>query len=505
MRISSQQIQMQLQDTKVSPKVMAELKSGSTFEGKILSIQTRAILIQLNDGSSLRAVVDQPGRFVEGQQLTFQVLENESGELPKLSLVEGKGGMSDAQIKQVFMAIDLKATTENIKAFDVLKSLDMNVSKDAIQNLTKNFQFLSKINQKLEILLELPTQSGEGQKHNTTTTENPRLLPQNALPQNVLPQNTLPQNTLSHEIQSLEKMAEMLKFDSVEHMKSADFKEVVLKVLDLESHSKTAQKMLPNTKEVVKALFGLVRNEENHLDVNKTMEKLGQLLKLNKTLTFKNFSVLDKLFTDNGKISEQVKNLISNVGLDKVSPKLLSLLKGFDPKAFESDKSVSNFFKELHTELTDLNHNSVSSRVKSGSQTLLDSINLLDKNQEDVSWLQIPIQMNKHTENIDIFLKNDKKEGNKLTKDNAKILIALNTHNLDLVQAYIQVKHAALDISFKLANDSVKQLIEQNIGKLEKFFAETFDSIQITTESKARITFSEFLEEDTTHYINLKV
>jgi len=487
MRITSQQIQMQLQDVKVSPKVMAQLKAGTAFEGKIVSIQTQAILIQMEDGSSLRAVVDQPERFVEGQSLAFQVLESEGTELPKLEILPEQKGLTETQVKETLTKIELKSTPENVKAFEILKSLDINITKDAIQTITKNFQFLSKINEAFDKIVQTP-------------------LPTESLPQTNTAPLTQPSQPLMEQPPEVpEKMSQLLKFDSVEALKTADFKEVVLKVLEFNETTQNVKTFEAQPKDVVRAVMGLLRDDSNLLEMDKTMEKMGQLLKLDKPLNFKSMTLLDKLSFGDGKLAVQIKELVQQLDVEKVNPKLLSLLKGFDPKQLTTEKAVTTYFDELMSSLKTLAEESPSSRVRSQTQLLMESVTFLEKNQEDVSWLQIPMQFNQQTENVDIFLKSDKKEGRKLTKDNAKILIALNTHYLDLVQAYIQVKNKALDINFKVANDNVKSLIEQNKTKLTSFFEETYDQVSIRIESKSIISFSEFLEEDTSHFINVKV
>ncbi|MBI9011905.1 MAG: hypothetical protein JEZ08_06700 [Clostridiales bacterium] len=495
MRITSQQIQMQLQDVKVSPKVLAQLKAGTAFEGKIISIQTQAILIQMDDGSSLRAVVDQPERFVEGQSLAFQVLESEGSELPKLEILPQQKGLTEAQVKETLTNIDLKSTVDNVKAFEILKSLDLNISKNAIQTLTKNFQFLSKINESFDKIVQTPVE-----------TENVSKIDANLVTQQSQSSvDQLPQTLINEPTEALEKMSRLLKFESVEALKTADFKEVVLKVLEFNEVTQDVKTTETQPKDVIRAVMGLLRDDGNQLDMDKTMEKLGQLLKLEKPLNFKGMTLLDKLSFGDGKLSDQIKALVEQLDVEKMNPKLLSLLKGFDLKQLTTEKSVASYFDELMSSLRSLSDESPSNRIKSQSQMLMDSITFLKKDQEEVSWLQIPMRFNQQTENVDIFFKNDKKEGRQLTKDNAKILIALNTHHLDLVQAYIQVKNKTLDISFKVVDDNVKSLLEQNKSKLTSFFQENYDQVSISIDSKGAISFSEFLEEDTSHFINVKV
>lgn len=467
MRITSQQIQMQLQEMKQSGKGQIQVKVGQAIMGKVLAVQTEAIMIQLDDGSNLRALVEQPERFVEGELVKFQVTENEAGALPKLEIMPEK---AQTEIKQVLSQVDIQPTEENIKAYEVLKSLDLSISKSNIETLTNNLKFISSFNKSIDPVLFTEVKTSD-----------------------VMPETVKPE--------MIAKVAETLNFESPEAFKEAPLKEVVIKMLDLPQPEKQEViEKLP--KEIVKEVFGLIREATSEINTEETLGKLGQLMKLNKPMTFKNISILDKLTFEGGKISEQVKEL-SVMLSEKEAPKLLSLLKGFDIKSFETKDGVKQYFDELMTELKSTHDTSTSSRVKQSVEQLMESIQFLERDQDDISWLQMPIQMNQQLKNVDVYFKHDKKNGKKMTKDNAKILIALNTHYLDVVQAVIQVNQKKLTIQFNVQHDSVKKLIES----YEKTLVDFFDMYETTikVENRSKMSLSEFVEEDNTHYINVKV
>lgn len=467
MRITPQQIKMQLQEMMQADKGQIQVKVGQAIMGKVLAIQTEAIMIQLDDGSNLRALVEQPERFVEGEMVKFQVKENEAGALPKLEIMSEK---TQAGVKQMLSQVDIQPTEENIKAYEVLKSLDLSISKSNIETLTNNLKFIASFNKSMD----------------------PVLLPE------VKTSEFIPE-TVKPEI--IAKLAEKLSFESPEAFKEAPLKEVVIKMLDLPQPEKQAVvEKLP--KEIVKEVFGLIREASSEINTEDTLNKLGQLLKLNKPLTFKNIGILDKLTFESGKISEQIKEL-TTVLPEKSAPKLLALLKGFDIKSFETKDGVKMYFDELMTELKATHDTSASSRVKQSVEQLMESIQFLERDQEDISWLQMPIQMNQQLKNVDVYLKHDKKTGKKMTKDNAKILVALNTDYLDLVQAVIQVNNKKLNIQFNVQHESVKKLIEAHKSTLADFF-DVYDTT-IKVENKSKMSLSEFVEEDNAHYINVKV
>jgi len=472
MRITPQQLQIQLKDIKLPAKTPG-LNLGSILRGTVLNVQSEAIVIQLNDGSNLRAVVENPERFLEGQTLDFKVIESEKEALPKLEI---QSKSSDVPAKEMLKNVQMKVTTENIKAIDVLKSLGLNITKDNIETLEKNFKFVSKI-------------AASIQEHGAeVSTQESNEMPLKELATKVI--NDLSQN---------------LNYETPKNMKEADLKEVVIKLLDLAPKEQVTQEPMPKEsvklESLVKSLLGVVESS-NQLDLPDTMDKLGGLMKFEKAFTMNNLSVFDKLMSESENITANAKELIELLD-DKVSPKLLSLLKGFDIKNFGNEKAISDYVNEMMTELKEVADKTVSSRVKGSSQELMDKLTFLEKDQEALTWMQLPVQVNDTTKNLDIYMKHDKKEGNQMTKDNAKILIALNTDYLDTVQALIHVKFKKLNIDFRVMHDSVKVLIETHKNLLQSYLSE-FD-VDIKVENKNKLSLSEFVKEDTQHFINVKV
>jgi len=475
MRITPQQLQIQLKDIQSSSKGQVNLKAGTNVLGKVLAVQSEAILIQLQDGSSSRAIVDQPDRFNEGTVLDFKVLESGENELPKLSIMTGED--VSKQIKTVLSQVDISPSQESVKAYEVLKALDLNITKDSINTLTDNFKFLSTFNKSVEQLINEPIK----------------------MEQLVLPE-------VKDDI--LIKVAKELGFESIKEFKEANFKEVVIKSLELPSSvaSDNSQSDKRVSNEVIKTLFSLMRDDQGQVEIDKTMEKLGQLMKLEKPMTFKQMTTLDKLTFDESKISEQIKEVLEDVvklPLENKPEKLLALLKGFNMEKLSDKAFVKEYFNEIASSLDKLIEELPKSRLRSSSEQLLESVQFLDSDQENLAWIQMPIQMNQTLHSVDVYFKQDKKSGQKMTKDNAKILIALNTDYLDLVQAVVEVKGQVLDIGFKVRHDSVKELIESQMAALGDYF--DMYQVNLHVENREKISLTEFVEVENSHFINMKV
>lgn len=485
MRISAQQIQVQMKDLKLGNHV--QLKSGDVFSGKVLAIQTEAILLQLGDGASLRALVQSPERFVEGQNLELIVTEEPEAGLVKVAInsesMESK--IEFDQIKQTFESVDLKVTKTHVEAFEMLKSLNIDVTKENIQKLAQNYKYVAKIAEStgsekdLELisktlafdtktemlskpikdivirLLNLPL----AEKGNDHVKENLEIKSQNP-EMKEMPKETTPLKTVNEKIEVLEKQVTSLK-DAI----------------------------------------GLIKDESGKPVLENTLEKLGLLLKLDKPVTMQTLQLMDKMMMGDESVGNLIKDLIEETEI-KSNPKLLALLKGFDFKSDQED--IKTYFNELLKNL-DQAKPMVSSRLEKSMDRLSEQIIFLNKEQDDVSWMQVPVQFNQKTENLDIYIKHDKKASHKLSKENAKILLALNTDNLGLVQALVHVKGKSLDLNFTFEEEDILNIFTKGFVKLEKSFEEEFDFVTINGKVKGKITFREFMEDDSIHHINVRV
>lgn len=496
MRITPQQLQLKLSDLKIN-KAPAQVKLGDAFTAKIIAVQTQAILISLGDGSSLRALVQSPERFVEGQVLEFIVTEEPSEGLVKVAInnevVESKVLLDT--IKNTLESVDLKNTDENIKAYQMLKSFSLPVTKENIQLLTQNFKYLNRVSEGVET--KLMDNSGD-----------------------------------------FEKVSNQLNYNSPKEMLEAPIKEVVIRLLNAESQGviqndsqeiiKTEAKVTENVtvntvpdeefvskqlegsqkqvdgerQPLLKEALGLLKDFSGQLNIEDTMEKLGVLLKLDKPVTLKNVNFIDKVMMGKENIGEQLKVLLEQPILKDL--KVLSTFKGIDLKSIQSEDFLKEQFSEIIRELDQVKTH-VSSRVQGDIDKLIETISFLKKEQEDVSWIQLPISYNEKTENLEMFIKNDKKESGNYSKDNVKILIALDTHYIGNVQALISIKDTSLDIGFTLSDEKVESLFKQNYPTLKKLLNDDFNIINIHTKVSGKISFKEFVEDDSVHHINVKV
>lgn len=503
MRITTQQVQMQLKELKTTGKASPQLKSGDVLNGKIVEIQSKALLIALADGGFVRAEASDLERFSVDQQIIFQV-EDVDEKLVQVAIVKGDENQPLTEIaKSQLQQIALDQTPENIKAYEVLVRLGIDVTKDNIQAMVRQFKQLSSLNAQMENIVK---SSNINLSHQESNQIIQRLVTE-----------------LGYE--SKEQMLESTLKDVVVKMLHHEQGEMVKQELPLKQQGETVKQELPvKTQgqymdekaqtmvkgpdqlpaESVRKALGIVREMVSQkIDLPETMDKLGQLMKLNKPVNLNNFSLLDKLSFDEH-ITKQVIALETTIESEVKSPRLLSLLRGLQLPQFETEDEVTKFFNQLQKELGDV-QSQLSDKGKEQVSQLIKSLHFIQQDQELISWIQVPFQLNHQTRNLDIMIKPDKKDGRRNLREDANILISLDTNHLKRVQAYIQIKNKHLELKFRVADEGVKGLFEEKISALSGDLEESFDTVHIKIDVEKPMGFAEFIEDTAQGHINMKV
>lgn len=496
MRISTQQIQMQMKDLKSNKEM--PLKLGDVFKGKVIAIQTEAILLQVGGGSSLRAAVEAPERFVEGQLLEFLVTEEPEGDLVKVAIhseeIENKVAYN--QIKHALETVDLKVSPENIKAYEMLKSYQIPITKDHIQNLSQNYKMLSK--------LVDHTGSEKDIENLSKTLDMPKdILLEKPIKDLVIKLLSLPkvEGQAKPTIPAETGLKENIKSQTTIQPELAQKNTTTDQDLSRSENMKEGKSLVSDQMNQEKDVLGLLKDSDGKLNLENTFEKLGMMVKLEKPITMQSLKFADRIMMGEDIIGQQVKTLMEEPEIKK-NVELMALLKGFDFKNEKED--LKAFFTELVRNLEEAKP-FVSSRVEKTISDLNDQINFLSKEQDDVSWLQVPVQVRERTETLEMFVKQEKKKTKGSGQKQTKVLIALNTHNLGLVQALINIKDKGLQIDFSFDQEDILSVFSRAFNALQVQLSEEFENVQIDGKVRGKITFREFVEEDHTHHINVRV
>lgn len=538
MRITSSDNIVKVPEPKTNKGSTKPMNSGDVFRAKIIAIHTEAILLKLSDGSNLRAQVMNAERFVKGESMDFCVLENyNKGEaLSEILSVEVLGGKNNSEIlnsmKVLFETAGLQTTSENVKAYQVLAGLDIEITKDNIVELTTNSKYVNKIS---DAFLTL----GGDLSKAVTENKDSNLTVKDAI--------NFKDNIIAEKV--LDKFAEFINIKDGVELKNMTLKEVVIKILEnpvkidpllnqkimldssneegivnkdvmnkevvidknfntstLTKGSADYEKINNEIESIIKSVVGVLISDNKPV-LQDSMDKLGFLMKSSKPFTIMNMSTVDKLVFEESLISDQLKDLDLKLNKHLLTNELRTLLKGFNFDNFKTEQGVKQYFSEIVNELRNIDQSTLSDAVKADVKSVVESISFLEQNTNNVTWMQIPIDFNDSQKNLDVFIKNDTKGSKKVTKNGTKILVALNTEYLDLFQALIHIENQVLNIDLKLKYDHIKKMVEKSVPQLEKILEiEGFHKVIIKTHTGERVSFSEFLVEGThSGHINIKV
>ena len=478
MRITPQQLQVQLHDVNRNQGVNREFNVGQLMSGTITNVEEGQITFLTEAQDVVTASVEDAARFVAGERLLFQVLESNSDVL-RLSVVnEAPQRPNVTPVADQLELIQMPDTRENVQAFEVLRSLDLPVTRQNIQSLTQNFSALTVINEMVQRLMPEALRNEDTNlvdliARDLNLTENSELLnrPLRDIALQIL--ERLPQG-LQETLPLQEGLTTQVQQGSLNQSQATD---VNLALTDFLSGS-----------------FGLLDDlNQGDLNLQETMVRLGQLIQLDKPMTLNSLSLLDRLNFDEGfqrQVNELAQILSQDEGFER--PQLLSLLRGFDINTLQSSQDVQVYFERLMIELEAAKYG-FSERAKFPAELLKDSIRFLEQDQPLVTWIQMPIKIDTDIGNLDLLVKEDYKKNSK-NNNKTKILISLDTHYLDRVQASIEVQAKKINITFIVANDDIKKLFQRKISSLEKDLKEEKDHVDIQVKSKTYVDYSDFVK-----------
>ncbi len=175
-------------------------------------------------------------------------------------------------------------------------------------------------------------------------------------------------------------------------------------------------------------------------------------------------------------IEQTIKNNISNPSEPEINQAELVKKLMFNPKETTS-KQLNLFLNELkqiinNTKITIEKASSETALSKTVAENIQQAVKSIEQNMNFVSqlktnlFLQIPLVINNHQTNAELFIFKDKKGKKKAKGDAVSALIALDTASLGRFEAFVQKDNKAVSCRFNLENDEVEVLVRQNIGVL---------------------------------------
>lgn len=492
----------------VNNDLISRLKVGDILKAKILAMVGDTITLEMNDKLTIEARDISMINYDIGDVVEFTVADIRDNtlllksNLSELALLENK--LSDIGIKlneenkeliELFLKNEIPITKENIstimstknyygKVAQLIKENDIPINfetiindiKEVLKNLMQNSDFTGsdKIGQQA-------LKTGVNENHNTSNIEFANMT------------NDVTNNITNNEISTPLKN---IPIDLLNHNTSDVNLPFASEFLNGESRV-TLEKlvfMMKNNLDFTPRDIILVDNLlEGKKNITNQIENLIKLLDediANRDSIDK--AVVDKEIINKEIIDKEVVDKESNVksywSSDRViehtdfKDKLLTLLKKFDLGDIREKEKFQLAMKELFEGIEDIRssvlNNENSPVINKHIEEIKASFDFINKLNDNMVFVQIPLHINNTHKNLDIYIKKDSKGRKKISSNNAKIFISLNTNNLDLVQVLIELNKKDINLNFKVYDEKIKKIIEANESMLsEKLKEQDFNNI----------------------------
>lgn len=462
----------------ISTDVLSKLNIGDSLKAKVIAIASDTIMLELNGKLTVGAKDISTIHYNVGDLVEFTVADIEGEQLfirsnvSSLALLESKLSESGIEINE-----------SNKDLIELLFKNQIPITKENISIIQSTKNYYGKVEQ---------------------------LIKENHIPINTDTFDTNVKETLKNLIQS------------------NDFNESVSQNEQVPTTIGSENNDIGNTNIPFVEEF---LNSEDKV----TLEKLVFMLKNDLDFNIKDSILIDNLLAGKKTLTNQFENLIKlvddelvkkevtsrdNDNIDKTTlkldlkVKLTNLLNKFQISNLKDKDNFNSVMKDLYEGFeeikSNLENNGSSGEISKHIEEMKASLDFINKLNESMTFMQMPLNMNDTIKNLDIFIKKNNKSSKRINTSNAKIFISLNTNNLDLVQVLIELNRKDINLNFKVANEKIKDIIKKNenilSSKLQEYdFNNVIFKYNITTEKQDIISSDLFAGKNKLNTLDLRV
>lgn len=470
MRITNQQIMKQMigDVKKLEGQSGKGLVKGQVFKAIVSQVMNDSLLLQLQSGELLRAKLPEGQTFTQGAQYSFEVVENEEQLVVRPFTGEAPETL-EKSLETLFKGSGEVVTPEKIAVAKALVSFGIPVSRESIKELLDTSKQVDTFKGLIEAdvikLSDIPPKSPlkqilvahYAQKHVETPGNEEKLT---TLLKNLPEVVTAAQEQVDESVKTKQQIQIPKNTSSMVEEKSSDaVKNESVKGEQSEAASKTAVKLLDLLSKV-------------------DYQKLAFHKSSNMNNSIQNLAMLDKLIFGKEPIGKQLSELIQIINADpeKLPTELKALLSTLQGLGLSDDDKLDESLSKLITSLEARGEDTGGSNlvpVKNQLVNIQQSINYMRDINENMSYFQLPLQVNDELRSVDFFVKHKRK--NQKNDDETTIFISLDTHYLETVQVLLEYKKSDLGIQFRLTDEATLDLLEMNKNQLEEKLTEISD------------------------------
>jgi len=287
-------------------------------------------------------------------------------------------------------------------------------------------------------------------------------------------------------------------------------------------HCDSTQKSVENFYKSDKDLVeGLLKEIENIAPENKlTTETIKQVVFLKKAdveLSINNIKYIMKLLGKGNIIEDKLNHIIDELIDDSQIDKerlvnLKNSMNSIKIKLDHTDKElVTTYYKKIKSVLEILNKEISDKGLPKELNNNIDELNsiikLVNKINENLTFLYIPFSMNENSLQNTLYVMNKNRKSNLMKTDKISVFISLNTKNLSTVEIMCVVFNESININFKV-EEQFEDLLDEhktNLIKTLKLNGFSIVNVSINKSDKNDILDLYMDEEYTNYRLNIKV
>lgn len=425
----------------ISNDLLSRLNVGDIFKAKVIAMLGDQITLEMNNNFTLEAKDTSAIGYNIGDIVEFIVSDKLEDKLFIKSNVATSNSLED-KLSQMGIKLD----DNNKDLIELLYKNQIPITKENVDKLLSTKNYYGKL--------------VEFMKNNDTPISSQMI-------------NDDIKEVLKNLIQR-ETETPNSKINQPDNVQQND--EKVIKQQNFDKGSFNEVKNINNEASFVKDLFS--KNS------NISLEKLVFMLKNNMNFSAKNFALINNIVLGEKTITNQIQGLIKELEENDVTREtnitetnitennkeantkneLLDLLRKFDISNIKEKDKLNSIMKELFERLEAVKDSSLGTQTKSiinkHVEELKTSLDFVNKLNENINFIQVPLHINNSLKNLDIYINKEAKSNKNKGKNSTNIFISLNTNNLDLVQVLIELNKKDLYLNFRVCNEKIKSIIK---------------------------------------------
>lgn len=223
-----------------------------------------------------------------------------------------------------------------------------------------------------------------------------------------------------------------------------------------------------------------------------------------------------KIQLSNNELSKIFK-AITNVSIEEIGEYFIKEkelpIKAFENNAFDLKniiKNKENNQKEIAKSIIEKlnNGNFDEAKIATIVKNSINELKTLNKISEDFYFLNLPVKLNNEEYQCKLIIKDERKEGKTLDKENAKIALNIKTKNFGDVDSYITINNKFLNLEIQCEKKFVDLAIK-NVKELKNKISEIGFNPKISVKEKLSDfsveSYKNYFAENNIYSINVKV